>query len=759
MQKALLYIIVISIISVTFSSCSITKKVPEDKYLLNKVKIESDSKKVNTDMLYDYLKQTPNNYFLGMGRLKLALYNASKNDSTKRINRWLEKVGEPPVIYDVNNSIHSKNELEKVLFNNGYMNSKVDIDVELNKEKQKAKVTYKVTSNRPYTINNFIITLPNDTAFSIIKNRKNKEQLKGKIFNVDDLDKERENIATALRNQGYYNFRKELLFYAVDTGLYNHKLDIELAIQPHYLEKDSVLDMIFERKIVEQIEIHAYKDKRLALESSKRSLDTLYHKNITVYTEREFKTFRPKALINKVTIKTGKYYNEKKVERTYSLLNSLNAVKYVNISFKEIENGNLKCIITVSQDKPHSISGEFELTYSGGNFGTNVGIAYQNNNIFRGSETLNIGVGGGYEMLSNISDNNFAAEISANASLRFPTLLFPFNKSRLLKNNNVSTEVGVNVDFQKRPEYQRNIANAGIKYIWKYKRINFFYNLVDISYIYLPWMDEAFKDKYLNPSSSIRFSYEDHFIMRMGLGISTTNKKGIANNYYTVRANVVTAGNLLYGLSHLFNQKRNDDGNYNIFNIQYSQYVKADVDYSYNIFINPNIRLVLHGALGVGVPYANASVLPFEERYYSGGANSVRGWSIRTLGPGTFRNSNSTIDFMRQSGDIKLDLNIESRFKIFWKLEGAIFLDAGNIWTIRDYKEQPGGFFKFNEFYKQIGMSYGLGLRANFSFFIIRLDMGIKLYDPGYEDLSDRWRTSISWKDDFAIHFAVGYPF
>ena len=275
-------------------------------------------------------------------------------------------------------------------------------------------------------------------------------------------------------------------------------------------------------------------------------------------------------------------------------------------------------------------------------------------------------------------------------------------------------------------------------------------------------MTDAFKDKYMKPTSSIRFSYEDHFIMRWGLGINMSNRRNMTyytNSYYTLRVNVRTAGNLLYGISHLINQKKNDDGMYEIFNIQYSQFAKADIDFAYNSYITDKVRLVFHSGLGLGVPYGNATILPFEERYYSGGANSMRGWSARRLGPGNFNNSSGSIDFMKQSGDIKLDLNLEARFRLVWKLETALFIDAGNIWTIRDYAEQPTGLFRWNEFYKQIACNYGLGLRLDFDFFVVRVDMGIKLYDPGYPIKSERWRTELSWRNDFALHFAVGYPF
>ena len=189
--------------------------------------------------------------------------------------------------------------------------------------------------------------------------------------------------------------------------------------------------------------------------------------------------------------------------------------------------------------------------------------------------------------------------------------------------------------------------------------------------------------------------------------------------------------------------------------IPFAQYVKGDVDFAKNIVIDNRNSLAFHIGGGIAIPYGNASVIPLEKRYFSGGANSVRGWSVRTLGPGTFPGDNN---FLNQTGDIKLDASIEYRTRLFWKLKGAAFIDAGNIWTLRDYKDQPGGQFKFKSFYKQIAMSYGLGLRLDLDFFVLRFDGGMKAINPA--EGSKRYPIfSPNFKRDFAFHFAVGYPF
>lgn len=735
------------------------KYVPQNEELLKKVRIKSDVPGVSPDYLSSYIHQTPNNYFLGFWRLQLDFYNASGEDSSKWINRWLRRIGEPPVIYDSLKTIYSEDELKKVLFNKGYINAEVGSEV--TRKKRQVKVIYHVKGNEPYRLRNYIITLPDDEALELVSGNDtlNRPQA-GMLFDVDILNRERERIARVLRNRGYYNFRKELLFFSVDSALNTHQVDAELSIQPQFLDNDSALDIIFKKKIVENVTIIAVKDKNLATDINNADLDTTIKDGYIIITNPKSKTFRPGMLVAKTYIKPNSLYNERSVDMTYTQLGRLNAVKYVNITFSENKNGNLNAVILVTQDKPHTISAEVEGTYSDGDLGVGVGIGYKNNNIFRGSETLSININGGYEAIGSLSDVQSAWDGGGSVSLTFPQLLIP-SKLDFRRRFIGSTEVSASVNFQQRPEYQRNIANAGFKYNWRHRRIDFSYNLIDISYIYLPRMSAEFEDKYMRPTSSIRYSYEDHFIMRMGFGISYSNQRqnNTSGNYFTLRADIRTAGNLLYGLSHLFRQNKNEEGAYEIFDIRYSQYVKAEINYSYNLHLNDKARLVFHTGLGIAVPYGNATIMPFEERFFSGGASSMRGWTARTLGPGNFHNSSGSIDFMKQSGDIKLDLNIEARFKLFWKIHGALFLDAGNIWTTRDYKEQPTGYFRFDTFYKQLAFNYGAGIRADFDFFVIRVDMGVKLFDPGFPVESQRWRTKPTWKNDFSFHFAVGYPF
>ena len=286
----------------------------------------------------------------------------------------------------------------------------------------------------------------------------------------------------------------------------------------------------------------------------------------------------------------------------------------------------------------------------------------------------------------------------------------------------------------------------------------------------MPWISETFRKDYLEDETDrnaiLRYNYENLFIMRLGYSFTYNSQRNATSivdygsNALGIRFNVESAGNVLYGFSNLFGANRNDQVQYTLFNIAYAQYLKGDFDISKSFRFDDRNSLALHFGVGVAYPYGNSTILPYEKRYFSGGANSVRGWSVRELGPGRFTGGDGRIDFINQTGDIKLDLNAEYRTYLFWKLHGAFFVDAGNIWTIRDYAEQPGGQFRMRSFWREIAVSYGLGFRLNFDYFILRLDGGMKAIHPAYDDVRHHYPIiHPDFKRDFTLHFAVGLPF
>ena len=442
-------------------------------------------------------------------------------------------------------------------------------------------------------------------------------------------------------------------------------------------------------------------------------------------------------------------FSERRLERTYTNLNSLGAVKYVDISFTPVDSGLLDCHITLSRAKIHTISAEVEGTYSAGDWGIAAGVGYANKNIFRGGELFTLNGRGSYEWRTNGSR---AIEARAEAGLQWPNQL----------------KINIAYNYQQRPdEYTRTLANAGLYYTAPRKPRSHWthsFNLVDISYIYLPWMSDRFRKDFIEKSSALRASYEDHFILDWSYAGRYTNysSRNPNRSYINFQYTLETAGNFLYGVASLANLSKNEQGSYTLFNTPFAQYAKGDVNFTYHHVIHPQHKLVYHAGIGVIVPYLNATTVPFEKRYFAGGSNSVRGWQARTLGPGTFRGEGNTLVYDLQAGDIRLDLNLEYRFKVLKFLELAAFTDAGNIWTIRDYEQQPGGVFRFDSFYKQIAWAYGVGVRLDLSLFIFRVDFGVKLYDPSRMAEGKQWRTApngLGWNDDMTFHFAIGHPF
>lgn len=465
------------------------------------------------------------------------------------------------------------------------------------------------------------------------------------------------------------------------------------------------------------------------------------------------------------------------VDRTYEYMSQLGIIRSINIELQPVstDDGNtaLDAYILLIRNRKQSVAFEVEGTNSEGDLGFGVGVTYQHRNLFHGSQLFTAKFRSSYESLSGNLDNFINkryTEQAAEVGITFPRFIFPFLSRRFKHNIKASSELALSFNYQERPEFTRIIAGAG----WKYKWNNRFgtrrstWDFVDISYIHMPNSIDDFIDQ-LN--ARIRYSYEDHFIMRMGFTYQWTNRRipaatgGILTRnrlqprVYNMRASVETAGNLLYAYSSVFKQKKSD-GVYKIFGTQYAQYAKAEFDYTVLRNFNSRHGLAFHAGVGVAFPYGNSRVIPFEKRFYAGGANGVRGWAVRTLGPGGYPGGNDdyNADFLNQCGDINILLSLEYRAKLFWLLEGAFFVDAGNIWTIRSYENQPYGVFKFDKFWQQMAVAYGVGLRMDFTYFIFRIDLGLKLHNPAEGQL--KWPiTKMSWKRDATFLFAVGYPF
>lgn len=717
-------------------ACSTTKYVPDGQYLLKKVVVVADQEDFNAAELQPYVRQKPNAKWFSLFKIPLATYSLSGRDSTKWINRTLKKMGEAPVIYDSLQAALTINDLRVAMQNRGYMASTVSHSTQV--EGKKMTDIYTLHPGRPYFIGRVDYDIQ-DTAIQrlLAAQESSSWTLKpGNRFTVNGLDAERKRIATLLNNHGYYRFNKEFIQFTADTVKNGYNVDLTLHLL-RYKESNRAPEQNHTEYRIGQVRFLSNTDEPLHL--------------------------RPSVLENASELIEGDLYKAQNIQKTYNNFARLSAVKYTNIRLHErADSARIDCDVVVGTHKPHTLSFAPEGTNTAGDLGAAATLSYQNRNLFHGSELLTVQLRAAYEAITGLegySNENYI-EYGAEAKLQFPRFMAPFLSKRFLRQNYATSELSLGYNLQNRPEFHRRLFSAAWRYRWTDtgRNVNYKLDLIDLNYIYMPWISATFKTDYLDDATTrnaiLRYNYEDLFVMRIGFGWSFT--KGS----HAVRANIETAGNVLNAAASMFKFSKNDNGQYTLFNIAYAQYIKGDFDYTKAFVFDEHNSLVLHAGLGIAYPYGNSTMLPFEKRYFSGGANSVRGWSVRRLGPGKYKGHDGAIDFINQTGDMRIDLNMEYRTYLFWKINAAIFIDAGNIWTLRNYDDQPGGQFKIGEFYKQLAVAYGLGLRLNFDYFILRFDMGMKAINPAYDDKKEHYPIAYpKLSRDFAFHFAVGLPF
>ena len=770
MKKGILYTILLYL-ALSLASCSATKFVPDGSYLLDEVKIHTDNKEIKPSDMRLYVRQNPNSKWFSTIKTQLYVYNWSGRDSTKWFNRFLRKIGDAPVIYNESDAIRSQEEIAKAVQNLGYMGASVKRTTKT--KKKKLKLFYEITSGKPYIVRTLKYDISDKKIAEYLRNDSTQSMLReGMLFDVNVLDAERQRITDYLLCNGYYKFNKDYITYTADTARNTHQVDLTLHLLPYKTYVGDTPKEHFQYKINKINFITDYDVLQSSALSSIEINDSLHYNGFPIYYKDKL-YLRPKVLVDNLRFASGDLYDERNVQKTYTYFGRLSALKYTNIRFFETQNGDstqLNCYVMLTKSKHKSISFELEGTNSAGDLGAAASVSFQHRNLFRGSETFMIKFRGAYEAISGLQPgykNHNYTEYGVETSINFPNFLFPFLTSDFKRRIKATTEFGLQYNYQLRPEFSRTIASASWSYKWMQKqKIQHRIDLLDISYLYLPWISSQFQEDYINKDKDnyiLKYNYENRLIVRMGYNYSYNSAGGalvnntITTNSYSIRAGFESAGNILYGISKMINMRKNKDGEYAILGIPYAQYLKGDFDFAKNIIIDHRNSLAFHAGIGIAVPYGNAKVVPFEKRYFSGGANSVRGWSVRNLGPGSFAGDGN---FMNQSGDIKLDASIEYRTRLFWKFRGAAFIDAGNIWTIREYENQPGGVFEFDKFYKKIAVAYGLGLRLDLDFFVLRFDGGMKAINPKYKKAKERYPIiHPRFSRDFAFHFAVGYPF
>lgn len=765
MKIKLIYISVSIIIICVLAACSSTKDIPQGQYLLDKVSLDIDNPAVNNVELEALFKQKPND-----PKLKLRIYNMIGSDTTTWLKKKIKSLGEPPVIYSQQSTAQTVKELTIEMKNKGYLNNNVISTVDT--VGKKARVKYTITSNAPYRVHNFEIARPNERIDSLIERRnfRNRSLLKtGTIFDMATLESERSRISSMLRNRGYFAFSEDNLHYYADTTLKANQVDLRLA----FLDSVHVYP-----SYIRNVNVYSGYDP---LNSSVYVIkDTVQYNGITIYYDSTH-FLRPKVLDDNVLIRPEKLYRENLSNRTYNYIKSLRSIGRTNIMYETVNEDStlLDCNIYITPSDIHSIQLGLDGTTKAGDFGIASNITYTHHNIFNGAEELGIKLRGAYEFVSGESDNMLTHnyyEFGIGTSLKFPKIHIPFIGKLAKQHFFVSSEYSVSFDIQDRPEYTREFFNFSWKNRWENdsKTLSHTLNLLDINYVMMPVVSDTFQT-YLNQQSNslTKYSYENIFTAGLSYNLVYSNSFSRRHRpqQYTIRFNAESSGNILNSIFSLANANKSSTGQYNILGNPFAQYLKGDISYSQTYKLDSKNSLAFHLMTGVAYAYGNSTmldttkmdgsstaILPFEKRYYSGGPNSIRGWSTRHLGPGSYNGDENNLS--THVGDIKLEMSLEYRYRWIKWLEFALFTDAGNIWTIRDYDNQQGGKFDFNKFYKEIAIGAGFGLRFDLTFLILRIDAAKRVYDPGRAE-GDRWTflsQKISGKNS-GIYFAIGYPF
>ena len=741
--------------------CSSQRILEKDQLLLSTVKVESTDKHITTHSIKSILRQRPNNKWFGVAKAPLGMYClAGKNDSNFVCN-LLRRTGEPPVVYDDNSTQQTITSLNNYLVNKGFRQGYTTYDT--TRTRHKLHIKYKLHCGPRTYIRNISSNIQSADIERIVKNTRAASVLRGGIpFEINKLYEERNRIISELQNSGYYRINKDYVTFTVDT--IQGDLGVNLTLN---IVAPTGTDTAIAYTPYRINKVNVYEDCTADNYQSSSELD-----GIQFYHDGRKSKVSKRVYRSLIALRKDSIFSPRNITSTNNSLNSLSAVSFSTLSVNE-EHPYLNYDIYVRKAKPHSISFEVEGTNTAGDLGAAAAVVYTNRNLFRGSELFKFKVRGAFEAITGLegySNHNYS-EYMTEASISIPRLLIPFNK-KLQFEQTGSSEFGVIYNMQERPEFHRRMLTGSFSYKWKDKKnenIQHKLDLVSINYIFMPWISSTFRQNYLEGDDPrygiLRYSYENLFIMNSGYSfIMKSNKYNnhkvvSSNNSWQFKFNLETAGNLLYLIKKASHAPRNANDNYELFNIEFAQYTKMDLDFVKSYVVTDKSSIAFHSALGIAIPYGNSTIIPYEKRYFSGGANSVRGWSVRELGPGSYKGTDGKIDFINQTGNLKFDLSVEYRTYLFWKLYGAAFVDAGNIWNLSNYS-QTAGQFTFKSFHKEIAVAYGLGLRLNLDYFVLRFDGGMKAIKPTYPTGKQHYPIiNPKFGRDFTFHFAVGMPF
>lgn len=735
----------------------------------------------------------------------------------KGIHEFLKSTGEPPVIIDTAKTIKSLLRLKYYYFNNGYFNVKTDYDIDSTGYK-KAKINYNITTGPAYLLDSIKTSIKTPALDSLYKTNKEPSVLKsGNQYKTVDFEEEKNRITTYFRNHGAYFFQPTYVTFDIDTIGKKNKADVNLLINDNTIqERDSSRTEPF--KLYKISDVNIYTDYSPANSKSQVKDSTTYN-NFNLYSYKKLK-YKPRAITDAIFISKGSTFSDTRTTLSSRYLNNLKIFNYPSIQYevdkRDSTAQSLIANVFLTPRKKYSFGASLDLTHSNiQDFGIGASISETIRNVFNRAETLEISARvniGSSKDMANPNDNFFnVSEYGLDMKLNFPRILLPFGTEKIIPKRMIpSTSITAGFSKQTNIGLDKENFTGGLSYNWNPKRNNtakldllnaqfvrnlnpnnYFnvytssYNeLNDIANVYNTDAGNLDDDQNLKISEGTtnftnqvltgqtaltpdRQEYQDvesieerrvrltenDFILATSYTFTKTTKKDLADNtFYQFKTKIESAGTILTAISNLSSLPKNSNDQYVIFNLPYSEYIKTEFDYIKHWDFGKEKVLAVRSFFGIAIPFGNSNYIPFSRSYYSGGSNDNRAWQPYSLGPGS---TNASNDF--NEANMKIAMSGEFRFPIFGDVKGAIFADAGNIWNVLDNVVDPKAKFDNLNDLDEIALGSGFGLRYDLSFFVVRLDLGFKTYNPSHEK-GDRWFKEYNFGHS-VLNFGINYPF
>ena len=770
--------LLIILIFFVISGCSVKKHLSEGQYLINRYSINVDGKnpEISKSELRTLVTPEANSKFL-LFRFKLWTYYKYQKKQSK-FNTWLNKhFGEEPSLYNEKKLTTITHKMSRYLNNIGYFNS--DVKFETTFKRKIANIKFIINPSTPYIVSNIKYDISDNVLQGFFNKIKSETLIKtGNIYNAYTFDDERDRITKDLRNNGYFYFNRNYIQFVVDSNFNKHKMNVDMVINNVKKQNENApgesIEENHKRYFINTVTVIPEFDPNNTLD-----YDTIFHnidfwkdtnKYTYIFLYNKKKHLLPSAFNSAIKIKPGQPYSAKKVQTTYRKLFNYQIIQTANISFDSVASDNdslnknyLNSRIQLKDSKLNRFAAEVEGTNSSGDLGIRGSLVVLNKNIFKRAEVFRIRLKGGVEAQtfsdpsegSNGLFNTFEAGIDG--TIFFPRFLSPIRLDKFNQEYIPNTNLNFGFNYQKRPYYSRNITNFDIGYSWKSgKSVSHILTPININYVNIdptPYFDSILENE---PNRRLREQYSDHMIVGLRYSYIFNNQNMMALQHFNyLRVDLESSGNLLHAINSVAGTPKSDSGYYQVLGVRYSQFVRMNIDFRhYYYFSKKTNSLVTRLLFGAGIPYLNSDELPYEKGFYAGGANDMRGWLFKELGPGEYSGDSP----YEKVGDIQIEGNIEYRFPIYSFFKGALFIDIGNIWTYKKSETFPGGQFYFDKFISQMAIDAGVGFRFDFKVLIFRIDVAAPMRNPAYPS-SNRWRMAYLQPIDFVWNFGIGYPF